>query len=114
MYSLKKAALLAYYHLKENLSKDGYSPIIGTVGLWKHESRPTKFCVCVDDFGIKHFATDGANYLLNSIGKHYKYINYWKGKHYCGITMYWNYMYGYVDISMPEYVPNSLKHLRHT
>ena len=39
MYSLKQAALLAYNHLKENLAQDGYSPIIGTVGLWKRRHK---------------------------------------------------------------------------
>ena len=87
MYGLKQAALLAHNHLKENLAQYGYSPIIGTVGLWKHETRPTKFCVCVYDFGIKDFTTDDANHLLNSLGKHYKYTTDWKGKHYCGLTI---------------------------
>ena len=53
MYGLKQDALLAYNNPKKNLAQDGYSTIIGTVGLWKHETHPTKFCVCVDDFGIK-------------------------------------------------------------
>ena len=114
MYGLKQAALLAYNHLKENLAQDGYYPIIGTLGLWKHKTRPTKFCVCVDDFGIKYFTRDDANHLLDSLGKHYKYTTDWKGKQYCGITMDWNYTDRYVDISMPEYVPDSLKRLRHT
>ena len=87
MYGLKQAALLAYNHLKESSAQDGYSPIIGTVSLWKHETRPTRFCVCVDNFGIKYFTTDYANHLLNSLGKHYKYTTDWKGKHYFGLTM---------------------------
>ena len=73
MYGLKQAAILPYNHLKANLAQDGYSPIIGTVGIWKHETCPTKFCGCVDDFGIKYFTTDDANHRLNSLGKHYKY-----------------------------------------
>ena len=114
MYGLKQAALLAYNHLKENLAQDGYSPIIGTVGLWKHETRSTNFCVCVDDFGIKYFTTDDAHHLLNSLGKHYKYTTDRKGKNYCGLTMDRNFTDGYMDISIPEYVPNSLKPLCHT
>ena len=30
MYGLKQAAILAYEHLKDNLAKEGYSPIAGT------------------------------------------------------------------------------------
>ena len=72
MYGLKQAAILAYQELKKNLKTYGYHPIIGTVGLWQHETRPTKFCVCVDDFGVKYFLQDDANHLINSLKKHYK------------------------------------------
>ena len=33
MYGLKQAAILAYRHLKTNLEKYGYRPIVGTVGM---------------------------------------------------------------------------------
>ena len=38
MYGLKQAAILAYCHLQENLLQYGYKPIVGTVGLWEHET----------------------------------------------------------------------------
>jgi len=65
MYRLKQAAILAYDHLKHSLQPFGYHPITGTVGMWEHESRPTKFCVCVDDFGIKYWSTQDTNHLQN-------------------------------------------------
>ena len=46
MYGLKQAAILAYDNLKKNLEPHGYRPIVGTAGMWEHETRPTKFCVC--------------------------------------------------------------------
>ena len=33
--------------------------------------------------------------------------------HYCGFTIDWNYEKGYVDISMPKYVPALLQKLQH-
>ena len=45
MYGLKQAALLAYNHLKENLAQDGYSPIIGTVGLWNTRHAHKNICL---------------------------------------------------------------------
>ena len=36
MYGLKQAAILAYDNLKKQLAKNGYTPIVGTVGMWKH------------------------------------------------------------------------------
>ena len=113
MYGLKQAAILAYDNLKKNMKQYGYCPVLGTTGMWEHETRRTKFCVCVDDFGIKYFSKEEAQHLLDCLGKHYKYTTDWKGKNYCGLTMDWHYDEGYVDVSMPGYIPSCLKRLQH-
>ena len=53
MYALKKLAILVYNYIKTNIKPHSYHPVISTVGLWKHESRPIYFCLYVDGFGIK-------------------------------------------------------------
>ena len=113
MYGLKQAAVLAYNELKKNLKPAGYSPVLGTVGMWQHATRQTKFCLCVDDFGIKYHSKEDADHLLQAIGKHYRYTTDWKGTNYCGLAFKWDYAQGYVDISMPEYVTKMLKRLQH-
>ena len=113
MYGLKQAAILAYLHLEKNLAKYDYTPIAGTVGMWKHETRPTTFCVCVDDFGIKYFSEDDAHHLINSLKNDYKCTTDWDGKHYCGLTFDWHYDAGYVDVAMPKYVGDNLQRLGH-
>ena len=113
MYGLKQAALLAYNNLKQTLAPYGYHPVEGTVGLWKHMSRPTKFCLCVDDFGIKYYSKEDAQHLLDSLSNHYKITTDWEGQNYCGLTLDWHYNEGYVDLSMPKYVKDSLKRLQH-
>ena len=80
MYGLKQAAVLAYNQLKEKLLPQGYSPVTGTVGLWTHSTRKTKFCLCFDDFGIKYFNKGDADHLLRAIGNHYTYTTDWDGK----------------------------------
>jgi hypothetical protein len=45
MYGLKQAAILAYEHLVRQLAPHGYHPCPYTTGLWKHATRPTKFCL---------------------------------------------------------------------
>ena len=55
MYGLKQAAVLAYNQLKTNLKPAGYAPIVGTVGMWQHDTKHTKFCLCVDNFGIQRW-----------------------------------------------------------
>ena len=64
MYGLKQAAVLAYDNLVKNLSSHGYSPIPHTIGIWQHATRRTKFCLCVDDFGVKYFTKQDADHLL--------------------------------------------------
>ena len=114
MYGLKNAAILAYDNLKINLGAHGYHPVEGTVGLWKHDTKRTRFCVCVDDFGIKYFSKADAQHLLNAIGTKYKYTVDWTGCNYCGLTFKWCYEKGYVDISMPGYVKKALSRLNHS
>ena len=114
MPGLKQAALLAYDHLKASLSPYGYNPILGTIGMWKHESRPTIFCLCVDDFGAKYWSKEDADHLCNAIGMTYKYAVDREGQNYYGLSLDWNYVLGYVDISMPKYMPDTLKKLIHT
>ena len=49
MYGLKQAAVLAYQQLVKNLGQHGYYPADMTNGIWRHVSRRTRFCLCVDD-----------------------------------------------------------------
>ena len=87
MYGLKQAAILAYDNLQQCLKPFGYTPVIGTVGVWQHDTIPTKFCLCVDDFEIKYHSKSDAQHLLNAIGTHYKYTSDWTGCNYCGLTL---------------------------
>ena len=72
MYGLRQAAILAYEQLIQNLAPFGYRPIPNT-NFWKHDTRPTIFCLYVDDFGVKYFSKDDAQHLLNALDKNYKY-----------------------------------------
>jgi hypothetical protein len=113
MYGLKQAALLAYKHLVNQLAPYGYRPCPYTTGLWEHTTRRTKFCLCVDDFGVKYFSTTDAEHLLTSLRNHYKISVDWDGTDYCGLSIKWNYAKRYVDISMPGYIKAMLLRLQH-
>ena len=112
-YGLKQAAILAYNQLKTNLAKHGYFPIPHTVGMWKHRTRQTKFCLCVDDFGIQYHSKNDADHLIQALQEFYKITIDWTGAHYCGLTLDWNYSKQYVDVSMPGYINNLLSRLKH-
>ena len=51
---LKQTTILAYEHLKNCLEPFRYESILGSAGSWHHKTRPTKFCLRVDNFGIKY------------------------------------------------------------
>ena len=113
MYGLKQAALLAYQHLVNQLAPHGYHPCPYTTGLWEHDTRPTNFCLCINDFGVKYVSTADADHLLNSLRQHYKISVDWAGTDYCGLSIKWNYAKKYVDISMPGYIASTLERLQH-
>lgn len=113
MYGLKQAALLAFNFLVENLKPFGYEPIPQTVGLWKHKSRPITFCLCVDDFGVKYFDKADVEHLISALKNFYKLSTDWTGKNYCGLTFDWQYDKGFVDVTMPDYIPAVLTRFNH-
>ena len=104
MYRLKQAAILASDQLKANLAPYGYYPDETSPGIWQHKTRRTRFCLCVDDFGVKYFNQEDADHLLNALRQHYKVSVDYEGKNYCGLQISWNYEKRFVDISMPEYI----------
>ena len=71
VYGLRNAAILAYNILKRKLAPFGYSPVEGTVGLWAHKTKRTRFGLCVDDFGIQYHSKDDANHLLRAVSSNY-------------------------------------------
>ena len=113
MYGLKQAAVLAFNNLVKNLSEHGYSPVPNTIGIWQHATRKTKFCLCVDDFGVKYFSKEDADHLLSSLGNHYTYTVDWTGQNFCGFQIDWHYEKLYVDISMPNYIKDVLARFVH-
>ena len=113
MYGLKQAAILAYRQLVSHLRKYGYKPCEGTTGLWCHESRPTKFALCVDDFMVKYFTRDDATHLINALKDKYEITQDWSGENFCGLKFKWNYDRGFVDMSMPKYISKALTKFNH-
>ena len=62
----------------------------------------------MDDFGINYVGEENAKHLLGVIKEFYEMEEDCTGSLYCGITIEWHYEKKYVDIKMPNYVPNQL------
>ena len=114
MYGLKQAARLAYDDLVKHLSKYGYYPDKICQNIWSHKTRKTKFCLCVDDFGIKFFNESDKQHLCEALKDKYEITTDLSGKNFCGLTLNWNYSHGYVDVSMPNFVKKTLEKLNFT
>ena len=67
MYGLNQSDIIAYNQLIYQMDTHDYYPLPFTAGLWAHNTRKKKNCLCVDDFGVNIFCKDDANHLLNSL-----------------------------------------------
>ena len=77
------------------------------------KQEKTKFCLCVDDFGVKTYNKDDTEHLLNSLKANYKISTDMTGSNYCGLTIDWDYKNKHVDIPMPNYIDKLLHKLQH-
>ena len=113
IFGLQQAVILAYENLVKNLVQYEYFPVPNILELWKHTTRRTTFCLCVDDFGIKYFSQDDINHLMKALEAHYTCTKDWEGKNFCGLTLEWNYYKKYCDISMPGYISQCINKFQH-
>ena len=114
MYGLKQAAKLARDQLVQHLAKHGYAPCEGTPNIWAHKERRTKFCLCVDDFGVKYYSKADALHLIDALKEAYSITIDWSGTKFCGLRLEWNYERKFVDVSMPSYISNLVKKMQHS
>ena len=113
IYGLKEAGLIAFKQLVTNLAPFGYVPMKYTPGLWRHQTKPTTFALCVDDFGVKYFSKPDALHLIQALKTNYEITIDWTGNAYCGLDLEWNYQKGFVDVSMKGYVKRALTRFQH-
>jgi hypothetical protein len=114
MYGLPQAGTLANELIKKCLSKHGYFEQPHTPGLFTQESCSIWFNLAVDNFGIKYIGKDTLQHLYNSLwAETYEIFEDRAGDLYCGINLKWNYVKGYVDLTMTKYVMKQLTRYAH-
>ena len=114
MYGLKQAAMLGRENIIQVLKPFGYSPNPLSPNIWKHHTLPTKFCSCVDDFGVKYYNKQHLHHLTTALRTAFKIKVEDEATSYCGLNLKWNYSQGFVDVSITEYVIKALGKLQHT
>ncbi len=114
IYGLPQAGILANKRLRRKLEPHGYLEHENTPGLWYHKTRPISFTLVVNDFGFKYVGKEHVDHLIECLKQSkYKLTKDWTGSLYCGITLDWNYLGRYVDVSMPGYIKKKLKEYGH-
>jgi hypothetical protein len=113
IYGLPQAGLLAKQLLEQRLLIDGYYPATNTPGLYLHKTRPISFTLWVDDFSVKYVDKADAIHLIQTLTKHYEVKPDWSGTQYLGLTLQWDYINRWVDISMPGYIQRALTRFAH-
>jgi hypothetical protein len=68
-YGLPQAGILANNHIHSCLKAKGFYEAASTPGLWCHKWRQIKFCLIVDNFGVKYMGLEHFNYLLGILKK---------------------------------------------
>lgn len=114
MYGLPQAGILANELLEKRLSQHGYYQCRHTPGLWRHHTKPIKFCLVVDDLAISYTDKQDAQDLFSILQQHYKGVTVdWDAKLYCGIHVNWDYDKHTAELTMPNYIKQTLKTYQH-
>ena len=79
IYGLKQAACIAFDRLVKLMKPHGYYPIRSNPGIWCQETLPTKFALCVDNFGIKYTNPTHTHHLVDTLKKYYTISIDWGG-----------------------------------
>ena len=113
MPGLKQAGKIANDRLTTHLAKYGYHPCKHTPALWRHVTRKVTFALVVDDFGVKYEGRENFKHLCDALRDLYEITVDEKGEKFLGLSIKWNYLAGWVEISMPGYVKKALLRFQH-
>ena len=87
MYILSQSGRTANVYLRKHLAIYNHYPTKRTPGLWKHQTRPIRFTLVVDDFEIKYTNKDDINHLFKAIKEKYPLKIDWTGAKYVRIDL---------------------------
>ena len=83
------------------------------MGLYKNETKPITYFLCVDEFEIKYFNKSDVIHLIKSIQNNYTATIYWIGKYFYGLNLDCKYHDVYVEVSMQGYFQKVSQKFQH-
>jgi hypothetical protein len=109
IYGLPQAGLIAQKRLNKLLAEHGYHRCENTPGLYHHETRPTFFTLVVDDFLMACKSDEDRDHLLDVLRLLYEVKVDYKAQRYVGITIHHDIVKHRIEISVPNYIKNTLE-----
>jgi len=115
MYGHPAAGRLANALLINTLKAGDYYEDKLTPCLFHHKTRPTKFALVVDDFGIKYSSNDDLDHLINCISSVWKVKVDLSGSKFLGMNLSWDYdsPVPNLTIDAPNVIPAAIKRFCH-
>ena len=114
MYGLPQSGPLANEIFEKRLKRRGHQQSKWVPKIWKHDLRPIRFTLLVDDFGVKYVGGKHALHLKQTLEENYKVTAEWDSTRYIGIKLDWDYRHRQVNFSLPGYTDKALKQFNHT
>ena len=104
VYGLPQAGKLFNDLLTTRLEAAGYIQAQNTPGLWSHKTRPIRFCLVVDNFGVEYVRDKNAIHLIDTLKQYYNIEEEWDGTNFLNIDLEWNYKHCTCHLSMKNYI----------
>ena len=109
VWGLQQAGILANRRLNQKLAPFRYHECKNNPGLWYHKTRQITFMLVVNNFGVKYVDKSNVEHLITSLKANYTLTIDWMGNLYCRISLDWDYINQWVNISMPGYMKKKLQ-----
>ena len=115
IFGLGNAGILSKQRLDKILAARGYVEDELVPCIYRHATLNTTFCLVVDDFAVKHFGKAAKDHLIATLtdAAYVMKIDH-TGSKFVGLTVDYNKQAGYIDISMPDYIPKILARFPHS
>ena len=68
--------------------------------VWYNDTQKTKLCLYIDDFIVQYFLKEDVTHPKEVLEDKYIVTTDFSGTYFCGLDLQWDYVSGWVDISM--------------
>jgi len=89
------------------------TPALSCPALWQHETHNTHLTLVINEFSVLYTNHADATHVMDALKENSDVPKDWEATKYCGLTLQWDYNKHTIDICMPGYIEQKLKHFQH-